>query len=278
VLCGARNHTVIAAALDILNILWQLARAMADDETEAAIDVLKQQGNAAFQAKDCAKAVQKYTEALRLGYESECEEQAHILLSNRVAALLGHPEHDEILLENAFRDAESCCGMAPNWSKAHYRMGQALEARHKLMISNASWIEVDKQQQLEQEQEQRPWVEAYKSAWRRRTVPQDRTDRAIEAALQRCGVNLGDVKIELPIDENLLEDMLDLDDKRLKKVHGSTDDLPAMPAATDSDGKTLPGTGTRTEQKALMAMMIAEMGDFETHGGKETAFFGNKIH
>jgi hypothetical protein len=72
--------------------------------------------------------------------------------------------------------------------------------------------------------------------------------------------------------------MLDLDDKRLKKVHGSTDDLPAMPAATDSDGKTLPGTGTRTEQKALMAMMIAEMGDFETQGGKETAFFGNKIH
>lgn len=145
-----------------------------DDGTDAAypaISLLKQQGNAAFQAKDWASAIDKYTEGLRLSYESGCEDHAHTLLSNRVAALLGDTPHTEARLKDAYIDAQRLCKMARNWSKTFYRLGQVLEALHEFMPR-------------EERPQETPWVEAYKNAWRRSAGP----DRAIEAALKRCGV------------------------------------------------------------------------------------------
>lgn len=219
----------------------------------ASISSLKQQGNAAFKAKDWGAAIEKYTEALRVSYESDCDEHVHTLLSNRVAALLGDQERDEIRLKDAFMDAKRLCEMASNWSKAFYRMGQVLEAQHEF---------VSRQDPPAEAQQEMPWVEAYKNAWRRSAGP----DRAIEAALKRCGVDPSDVKIEVSEEADLLEDLLDLDDKRLKRVYGTSDDLPMMPAAQDSAGNPVPGTTTRSQQKAVMGMMITEMGEFEARG------------
>ena len=227
-----------------------------DGDTAAAyanIAALKKEGNAAFKAKHWNTAVDKYTDALRVSYESSCEDHVHALLSNRIAALLGDSRRDEIQLKNALADSTRLCKMARNWSKSFYRMGQVLEAQHKLL---------SRQDPPPEPMQHPPWLEAYKKAWRRSAGP----DRAIEAALNRCGVDSADVKIELSGDTDLLEDMLDLDDTRLKKVYGTTDDLPVMPAATDPTGTAVPGTSTRSQQKALMGMMITEMGDFETKG------------
>ena len=139
--------------------------------------------------------------------------------------------------------------MARNWSKTFYRLGQVLEALHEFMPR-------------EERPQETPWAEAYKNAWRRSAGP----DRAIEAALKRCGVDPSEVKIELSEDEDLLEDLLDLHDKRLKKVHGTADDLPMIPSATDAAGNPVLGTSTRSQQKAMMGMVIDEMGEFEAKG------------
>lgn len=86
------------------------------DEAEAAPSAsLKEQGNTAFAAKEYAKAVGLYSQALEL------EPENHIYFSNRSAAYSSNGEH-----ENAAEDARKCITNAPSFVKGHSRLVKAL--------------------------------------------------------------------------------------------------------------------------------------------------------
>eukprot|EP00629_Pelagomonadales_sp_RCC1024_P008392 CAMPEP_0119261832 /NCGR_PEP_ID=MMETSP1329-20130426/1753_1 /TAXON_ID=114041 /ORGANISM="Genus nov. species nov., Strain RCC1024" /LENGTH=428 /DNA_ID=CAMNT_0007261423 /DNA_START=160 /DNA_END=1443 /DNA_ORIENTATION=+ len=77
----------------------------------------KERGNAAFKAGDYQGAVSAYSEAIAL------DPGQHVLYSNRsnVYLTMGH-------VSKAFKDAEECVRLAPDWPKAFARRGAA-EAR-----------------------------------------------------------------------------------------------------------------------------------------------------
>jgi tetratricopeptide (TPR) repeat protein len=74
------------------------------------------ESNSACESGDYARAIQLYTEALR-HYPNN-----HILYSNRSAALLKLGRFTE-----ALHDATCARQINPNWPKAHYREGVALQ-------------------------------------------------------------------------------------------------------------------------------------------------------
>ena len=84
----------------------------------AAADEIKVRGTAAFRAGDYKKAAELYYEASRAA--PEC----HTHFSNLALALLklGQPQH-------AVTAAQRCTELAPHFSKGHYRLGMALDAR-----------------------------------------------------------------------------------------------------------------------------------------------------
>ena len=294
-------------------------------EAEQSIDSLKQAGNAAFKAKDYTTAVNKYTDALKLAiagdgdsHDPQADTEVHTLLSNRAAALLAIRPHNEERIEMALADAKHSCQIAMNWSKAYYRLGQALEAQAKLggappteLRPGAPVVVVDlttapelngMRGQVKGSDEEKdddryvvqlegrdkpvrlrrancravykrlgvamapgtvpPHIAAYINAWRRSAGP----DRAIEAALQRCGVDPAEIRVELSADEELMDELIDIDDDRLQKVHGSKDGLPQLPTLRTDDGEMVPGSDSRAGQKQMLAMLIAELHEFETKG------------
>jgi len=78
---------------------------------------LKDQGNAAFKAKDFDAAITHYTAAL------ETAPTDHTILGNRAAAYHNLSKFDE-----AFADSEKCIEIKPDWSKGYQRKGMAQQA------------------------------------------------------------------------------------------------------------------------------------------------------
>lgn len=75
----------------------------------------KQQGNAAFVAKDYGKAIDLFTKAI-----SASETPNHVLYSNRSACYASSKKFEE-----ALKDAEECVKISPQWSKGYNRVGAA---------------------------------------------------------------------------------------------------------------------------------------------------------
>ncbi|KAK7696579.1 hypothetical protein QCA50_001237 [Cerrena zonata] len=69
-------------------------------------NVLKDQGNKAFQAKDYDNAIDLFSKAIDL------DPQNHVLWSNRSAAKAAKKQYAE-----ALEDAEKCVSLNPTWSK-----------------------------------------------------------------------------------------------------------------------------------------------------------------
>eukprot|EP01138_Halocafeteria_seosinensis_P011629 gb/GECG01011879.1/.p1 GENE.gb/GECG01011879.1/~~gb/GECG01011879.1/.p1 ORF type:complete len:411 (+),score=96.05 gb/GECG01011879.1/:1-1233(+) len=82
-------------------------------------DALKGKGNAAFQAKEYQKAIEYYTKAIEIL-------PSGVYFSNRSAAQLaaGFPDKAE-------EDAQQCLTLAPQWTKAYIRLGDALRNQEK---------------------------------------------------------------------------------------------------------------------------------------------------
>ena len=75
----------------------------------------KQQGNAAFSAKDFDKAIDLFTKAIEVS-----ETPNHVLYSNRSACYTSLKKYEE-----ALKDAEECIKINPTWSKGYNRKGAA---------------------------------------------------------------------------------------------------------------------------------------------------------
>lgn len=78
-------------------------------------DEFKQQGNAAFAAKDYPKAIDLFTKAIEVS-----ETPNHVLYSNRSACYTSSKQFAE-----ALKDAQECVKISPNWSKGYNRVGAA---------------------------------------------------------------------------------------------------------------------------------------------------------
>ncbi|KAG9053986.1 Hsp90 cochaperone [Serendipita sp. 407] len=83
-------------------------------------DLLKQQGNAAFAAKQWDSAIDLFGQAIAL------DPSNHVLYSNRSAAYAGKKDWD-----NALSDADKCVSLNPKWSKGYVRKGAALHGARK---------------------------------------------------------------------------------------------------------------------------------------------------
>lgn len=71
-----------------------------------SVDELKAQGNAAIAAHDYAKAIDCYTQAIKL------DPSNHVLYSNRSAAYASSHEY-----EKALEDADKTIELQPDWPK-----------------------------------------------------------------------------------------------------------------------------------------------------------------
>lgn len=67
-------------------------------------ETLKQQGNTAFQSGQFDKAIQLFSEAIKL------DEQNHVLYSNRSACYVSLKQYEE-----ALKDAEKTVMLKPDW-------------------------------------------------------------------------------------------------------------------------------------------------------------------
>ena len=85
------------------------------EETEKIIAELKDRGNRAFKAKRPEEAVLLYSRAIEL------DGSDHTFWSNRSAAYLAKGDAD-----GAFKDAEECIKVKPDWAKGYVRKGAAL--------------------------------------------------------------------------------------------------------------------------------------------------------
>ncbi|ETV74434.1 hypothetical protein H257_11010 [Aphanomyces astaci] len=83
-------------------------------------DELKEQGNAAFEAKRFDEAEALYSKAILQ------DAKQHALFSNRSAARFHQKKYEE-----ALKDAESSISLDPTWFKGHIRKGQVHEALHQ---------------------------------------------------------------------------------------------------------------------------------------------------
>ena len=78
-------------------------------------DEYKQQGNAAFSAKDYDKAVDLFSKAIEVS-----ETPNHVLYSNRSGTYSSMKKFHE-----ALKDADQCIEINPTWSKGYNRRGAA---------------------------------------------------------------------------------------------------------------------------------------------------------
>ena len=91
----------------------------------STVKELKATANAAFTAKDYAKAQADYTKALSLADDSGTELKA-TLLANRAAAFLGSNNYSD-----ALQDCNAALALDPRRVKAIFRRAQALEGLGK---------------------------------------------------------------------------------------------------------------------------------------------------
>ena len=87
-------------------------------------------GNEAFAAKDYSKAIQHYSQAVRL------DPLNHILYSNRSAAYASL-----MMWDKAIADGNECVRLRPDWAKGYCRLGAAFEGQHNLAQAEAAYTE-----------------------------------------------------------------------------------------------------------------------------------------
>jgi stress-induced-phosphoprotein 1 len=75
----------------------------------------KDQGNAAFKAKDYPRAIELYSKAIE---ETPAD---HTIYGNRAAAYQNSSQFAE-----AIQDADKCIELKPDWAKGYIRKGMAL--------------------------------------------------------------------------------------------------------------------------------------------------------
>ena len=97
-------------------------------EMTAAAAELKRRGNIEFQRKDYRHAAELFSRAIQL------EPANAVHLSNRSLALLKLERHDD-----ALRDADALVEMRPDWGKAFFRQGAALQALKRCEEAVASF-------------------------------------------------------------------------------------------------------------------------------------------
>lgn len=103
-----------AAAASQVNV--PEAREVSEEDQAKAL-ALKEEGNQAHVAKDHARAIELYTQAIALNPLDA------VLYSNRCAAYMGAEDHTK-----ALEDARVAKALRPDWVKALFREGQCLEA------------------------------------------------------------------------------------------------------------------------------------------------------
>lgn len=119
--CMPQQHVATAeAGYDPQSAEQLAARRQYDERLQPAEERAarhKADGDAAFKAKNFRTAYQHYTAAL------EATPDDHRVLSNRCQTYLRVSRH-----ELALSDAERLVQLAPEWPKAHYRLGACLRA------------------------------------------------------------------------------------------------------------------------------------------------------
>lgn len=113
---------------------------MVEDETDEhdyleLANILKDQGNEAFQAGQIEKSIQLYSQAIGVDPDN------HVLYSNRSAAFLKEGSKSKALY-----DAEKCVALAPNWPKGYSRLGAAQQGLRRFELAIDSFkkgIELD---------------------------------------------------------------------------------------------------------------------------------------
>lgn len=81
----------------------------------SSAEEFKQQGNAAFGAKEYGKAIDLFTKAIQASQEPN-----HVLYSNRSAAYASARQFDKALV-----DAQECIKLKPDWAKGYVRLATA---------------------------------------------------------------------------------------------------------------------------------------------------------
>lgn len=118
-------------------------------------DALKQAGNKHYAAKEYAKAVKKYTEALT---KNPSDEDAAVILANRSASYTLLNQYDlgtsrslerrwqrEVMVGDktdclcaAVADAQHAAERRPRWPKAQVRLAEALSRKHAFFQAEAA--------------------------------------------------------------------------------------------------------------------------------------------
>jgi tetratricopeptide (TPR) repeat protein len=88
-----------------------------EEEYKAHANLLKDEGNAAFQAGDVQKAINLFTQAIQLDPDN------HVFYSNRAAAFMKADSKSK-----ALHDAEKCLELAPDFVKGYSRLGAAQQS------------------------------------------------------------------------------------------------------------------------------------------------------
>ncbi|GAA5954373.1 hypothetical protein JCM8115_004566 [Rhodotorula mucilaginosa] len=94
-------------------------------------NALKQAGNKHFGAKEYAKAVKKYTEALT---KNPSDDDAAVILANRSASYTLINKYDL-----AVADAQHAAERRPRWPKAQVRLAEALSRKLAFFQAEAAW-------------------------------------------------------------------------------------------------------------------------------------------
>lgn len=110
-----------ATALDAANGGGGGGRPAASPEAAAAVDQLKEQGNAQHRCGNFLKAAALYTQGLK------ADPANAVLFSNRSASLLQLSKTTK-----ALADAEECIRLRPDWDKGYFRKAAVLEALGQL--------------------------------------------------------------------------------------------------------------------------------------------------
>ena len=107
-----------------------------DSEQREKADRLKASGNAAVKSGDHAAAIKHYTKALSAAAKLNEPSPTDKLQTNRVATIYSNRCASYLALgeeQKALADAEACAKEAPDWPKAHFRLG-------KVHMQKRSWL------------------------------------------------------------------------------------------------------------------------------------------